>query len=130
MRKPLSERLKTSLREGVAFSQGKLDLRTVAYPEEPPEIDAAAVTPLRERAALSQAVFARLLNVSTKTVQSCEQGTRKPSQASRRLIQIFRERPEIVLGIVGLAVRESEESRDDRKSRKKRAVRQKTKQKM
>jgi putative transcriptional regulator len=38
---------------------------------------------LRKQTAMSQAVFARLLNVSTKTVQSWEQGVREPSDASR-----------------------------------------------
>jgi DNA-binding transcriptional regulator YiaG len=34
---------------------------------------------------MSQAVFAQVLNVSTKTVQSWVQGQRKPSQAALRL---------------------------------------------
>jgi hypothetical protein len=35
-------------------------------------------------------------------VQSWEQGVRVPSMASRRLIQVFSERPEVVCEIVGL----------------------------
>jgi putative transcriptional regulator len=42
---------------------------------------------------MSQAMFARLLNVSPKTVQSWEHGTRKPSQAALRLIQVFEQNP-------------------------------------
>jgi len=51
---------------------------------------------------MSQSVFARLLNVSTKTLQSWGQGVRQPSDASRRLLQVFSEQPEMLCKIVGL----------------------------
>ena len=51
---------------------------------------------------MSQGVFAKMLFVSAKTVQSWEQGTRVPSKASRRLIQIFAQRPGVVCEVVGL----------------------------
>ena len=35
-RKPLFERLKKGLEEGIAHTQGELTLRTVEVPEEPP----------------------------------------------------------------------------------------------
>src|SRR5712691_8323428 len=101
-RKPLFERLKQGLEEGIAHAQGALTLRTVEVPDEPPEIDAKTLAALRTQAAMSQAVFAKLLNVSTKTLQSWEQGLRQPSDASRRLIQIFREEPGMICRIVGL----------------------------
>lgn len=101
-RKPLFERLKSGLEEGIAHAKGELTLKTVEVPEQPPEIDAVTLVALREAADMSQAVFAKLLNVSAKTVQSWEQGVRVPSMASRRLIQVFSERPEVVCEIVGL----------------------------
>jgi putative transcriptional regulator len=101
-RKPLFERLHRGLTEAIAFSKGELNLKTVELPEEPPEIDAATLAALRKQTTMSQAVFARMLNVSTKTVQSWEQGVREPSDASRRLIHIFSEQPEVVCRIVGL----------------------------
>lgn len=101
-RKPLFERLKQGLEEGIAHAKGELTLRTVVMPEEPPEIDAETLVSLRDQSAMSQGVFARMLNVSTKTVQSWEQGVRTPSHASRRLIQIFSEHPETVCRSVGL----------------------------
>lgn len=102
IRKSLFDRLKTGLEEGIAYSKGKLTLKTVEVPEEPPEIDAHTLAALRQQTEMSQAVFARMLNVSTKTVQGWEQGLRQPSQASRRLIQVFSERPEVLCQIVGL----------------------------
>jgi len=103
-RKPLAERLKAGLTEGVRFAKGELTLRTVKVPSPPPEIRAKEVVSLRTQTGMSQAVFARLLNVSPKTVQSWEQGDRKPSNAALRMLQVFRENPEIVCRIVGVPV--------------------------
>jgi len=103
-RRPLAERLKTSLEEAIRHARGEITLKTtvVALPDEPPEIDAPTLVAIRDQSRMSQAVFARLLNVSTKTVQSWEQGLRTPSHAARRLIQIYSQHPENVCQSVGL----------------------------
>ena len=101
-RKPLFERLSQSLEEGTLYAKGELTLRTVEIPEEPPEITGKTLASLRKQAAMSQAVFAKLLNVSARTVQSWEQGVRQPSDASRRLLQVFCEYPEVVCKTAGL----------------------------
>ena len=101
-RRPFFERLKTGLEEGIAHARGELTLRTVDVPAAPPEIDAKTLVALREEAAMSQAVFAKVLYVSAKTVQSWEQGVRVPSMASRRLIHIFAEQPGVVCEVVGM----------------------------
>jgi putative transcriptional regulator len=103
-RKPLFERLKTGLEEAISHPRGEITLKTTTLelPEAPPEIDAQTLVALRGQSAMSQAVFARMLNVSPKTVQSWEQGVRQPSHASRRLIQIFSQHPETVCSSVGL----------------------------
>lgn len=101
-RKPLFDRLKTGLEEGIAHAKGDLALKTVELPEEPPTIDAHTLAALRNAAQMSQALFAKVMNVSPKTIQSWEQGTRVPSMASRRLIQVFSQRPEVVCEIVGV----------------------------
>lgn len=101
-RKPFFERLKAGLEEGIAHAKGQLTLKTVEVPQAPPEIDAATLIALREAAEMSQAVFAKVLYVSPKTVQSWEQGVRAPSMAARRLIHIFTEQPGMVCKVVGL----------------------------
>jgi putative transcriptional regulator len=101
-RKPLFERLKIGLEEGIAHAQGELNLKTIDVPDAPPEIDAKTLVALREEAAMSQAVFAKVLYVSTKTVQSWEQGVREPSMVSRRLIHIFAEQPSVVCRVIGM----------------------------
>ncbi|WP_298860630.1 helix-turn-helix domain-containing protein [uncultured Gimesia sp.] len=103
-RKPLFERLKQGLEEGIAHAKGELTLKTVKIPDDPPKIDAATLAALRSRAAMSQAVFAKMLSVSTKTLQSWEQGTRQPSGSSLRIIQMFSEHPEVVCESVGLPI--------------------------
>jgi putative transcriptional regulator len=101
-RKPLFERLKSGLKEGIAHARGELTLKTVEVPEAPPEIDAKTLVALREEAEMSQAVFAKVLFVSSKTVQSWEQGIRVPSKAARRLLHVFTQHPEVVCHVVGL----------------------------
>ncbi len=101
-RKPLFERLKKGLEESVAHVNGEMTLRTVEIPEEAPQIDGVTLAKLRTQAAMSQTIFAKMLNISTKTLQSWEQGKRSPSDASRRLIQIFSEHPGVICKTVGL----------------------------
>jgi hypothetical protein len=52
---------------------------------------------------MSPAGFARLLNASTKTVRSWDQGQRKPSQAALGLIQVFRHDPSGLLEVAGMS---------------------------
>jgi putative transcriptional regulator len=94
--------LKRGLEEGIAHARGELTLRTVALPEPPPEITGKSLAALRTKAGMSQTVFARVLNVSPKTLQSWEQGVRRPADASRRLIQVFSEHPEVICKTAGL----------------------------
>jgi putative transcriptional regulator len=103
-RSPLFERLKSSLEEGIRHANGEIALKTTTLemPDPPPKVRAEDVTKLRLQSGMFQAVFARVLNVSTRTVQSWEQGTRTPSQAALRLIQVFRHNPAGLFEIIGL----------------------------
>jgi putative transcriptional regulator len=51
---------------------------------------------------MSQAQFANLLAVNVKTLQSWEQGARKPSKPTMRLLQIF-DAPEEFRSVLSLA---------------------------
>jgi putative transcriptional regulator len=101
-RKRLFESLQDGLMEGIRFFRGEIDLKTTVFPEPPPDVTPDELASLRRMAEMSQAAFARLLNVSTKTVQSWEQGTRKPAQATLRLIQVLGQNPESVFNAAGL----------------------------
>jgi DNA-binding transcriptional regulator YiaG len=45
----------------------------------------------------SQAVFAMMLNISPKTVQAWEQGSREPGDAALKLLTIAKNHPEVLL---------------------------------
>jgi putative transcriptional regulator len=104
-RKPLFDRLKMGLEEAIQHAKGEITLKstTLEMPDRAPAVSAEEITKLRLQSGMSQAVFAQLLNVSTKTIQSWEQGQRKPSQAELRLIQVFRHDPTGLLELAGMS---------------------------
>jgi putative transcriptional regulator len=53
----------------------------------------AEIRALRAGMNASQALFARLLNVSSNAVESWEQGIREPRQATLKLLHIARKTP-------------------------------------
>ena len=59
-------------------------------------IPVSAITEARTRSGLSQARFAQVLGVSTRTLQEWEQGRRQPSGAARALLTIPAPRPEVL----------------------------------
>jgi len=74
-----------------------LDLRTVRLPGRPKPLKPAEIRALREDLNASQALFARLLNVSSQAVESWEQGIREPRQATLKLLHITRKNPGVLL---------------------------------
>lgn len=92
----LFDRLRKGLHESIAYSRGELTLQTTELPAPPPKARAVEIIDLRKRFRMSQAVFAATLNVSSRTVQSWEQGLREPSDAALRMIQLIRLDPKIV----------------------------------
>ncbi len=76
---------------------GKLNLRAVDIPPRPKPMKPADIRALREELNASQALFARLLNVSSNAVESWEQGLRQPRQATLKLLYVARRNPEVLL---------------------------------
>jgi putative transcriptional regulator len=76
---------------------GSLDLRTVKLPSAPKPLKPAEIRALRASMNASQALFARLLNVSSNAVESWEQGIRQPRQATLKLLHIVRKTPDALL---------------------------------
>ncbi len=64
-------------------------------------VEVSPVVEARQRTGLSQSRFAELLGVSVRTLQEWEQGRRKPSRAARSLIEIARQRPDVLHEIFG-----------------------------
>jgi DNA-binding transcriptional regulator YiaG len=74
-----------------------LDLRTVDLPQRPRPLTPAGIRALRASLNASQALLARVLNVSSNTVESWEQGIREPRQATLKLLHIARKNPAALL---------------------------------
>jgi putative transcriptional regulator len=51
---------------------------------------------LRKDLNCSQSVFARVLNISPKTIQAWEQGIRRPSDAALRLLEVVEKYPSVL----------------------------------
>jgi putative transcriptional regulator len=98
MKDKLFERLMRSAAEAVEHAEGKRrDLRTVRLPKPPQKLSAREIAKLRSKLNVSQAVFAKHLNISVKTVQSWEQGIGHPSGASLKLLTIVKNDPSVLL---------------------------------
>ncbi len=82
--------LKKGLEEALAYTEGKITLKSelIEIPEPPFEYKAKDVRRIRETGHYSQGIFAKILNVSIKTVQSWESGTRVPSHSALRLLEV------------------------------------------
>ena len=59
------------------------------------------VVEARQKVNLSQSRFAELLGISVRTLQDWEQGRRKPSRAAMSLIQIAKQRPDVLREVFG-----------------------------
>ena len=118
------KKLKQSIKEAVAISQGKLQpARRISYgPDELHAIregrgqDVKAIrlkakqaddTPptdikvLRQKLELSQSEFARLIQVNVRTLQNWEQGHRHPTGPAAALLKIVASSPEAALKVLG-----------------------------
>lgn len=83
--------LKQGLEEVVAHKKGKITLKSelVETPPPPKEYKPEQIKRIRNKYHYSQGIFAGVLNVSIKTVQSWESGIRAPSHAALRLLEII-----------------------------------------
>ena len=106
------EQIKEGLKEGIAHGRGKLTLRTTTLARPAPALSKRRVAAIRKKAGMSQAVFARLLNVPTRTLQSWEQGARRPKAGEARLLQIV----EVAPGEVEELVRRADTDRSKQRS--------------
>lgn len=83
--------LKQGLEETLAYTEGKLTLKSefIDIPEPPAEYKPKDIKRIRVSNHYSQGIFAKVLNVSIKTVQAWESGVRIPSHAALRLLEVI-----------------------------------------
>ena len=92
--------LKEAMEDALAFERGKrrdLKVTRIQAPRPPKAMSPREIVRIRERLNCSQAVFAMMLNISPKTVQAWEQGSREPGDAALKLLTIAKKHPEILL---------------------------------
>lgn len=92
--------LKEALEGALAFERGErrdLKVTRLQAPRPPKAMSPRDIARIREKLNCSQAVFAMILNISPKTVQAWEQGSREPGDAALKLLTIAKNHPEILL---------------------------------
>ena len=91
----LGQELIEAMQEIVDYSEGKIDLRTSKFNISPvcEAISADEIKATRKKLGMSQGVFAIVLGVSKKTVESWEVGRYTPDGAARRLITVMQTDP-------------------------------------
>ncbi|MFX0204165.1 MAG: helix-turn-helix domain-containing protein [Candidatus Hodarchaeota archaeon] len=96
---PYFEGIRDGLLEVIdSFEKGrKLTSREVRFPNPDHKMSGEEIADLREKKLnVSQHVFARLLNVSPRTVQAWEQNINTPSGPALRLLWLLEKKPDIL----------------------------------
>ena len=92
--------LKEALEGALAFERGErrdLKVTRLQAPRPPKAMSPKDISRIRQKLNCSQAVFAMMLNISAKTVQAWEQGSREPGDAALKLLTIAKRHPEVLL---------------------------------
>src|ERR1700722_5157552 len=90
--------LKQSLSDAMAYEQDKkAAVRVSELPPPPKPLSPHQIRAIRQSFNVSQAVFARIINVSLNSVESWEQGARRPREATLKPLTIAHHHPEILL---------------------------------
>jgi DNA-binding transcriptional regulator YiaG len=91
--------LKQALSDALEYEQGKKTaLRVSQLPPPPKPLTPGQIRAIRQSFNVSQAAFARIINVSLNAVESWEQGVRRPREATLKLLAIAHKHPEVLLG--------------------------------
>ncbi len=78
----------------VSFTKKELDALGVTIPDV--EVTRNQIQAIRKQMNLSQAVFAKLLNVSVSSIRQWEQGTRQPSGSTKVLLELLEKSPHLL----------------------------------
>ena len=91
------DKKKNKKKRDTKLSGKVFDLRAADLPSPPKPLKPADIRALRASLNASQALLARLLNVSSNAVESWEQGIREPRQATLKLLHIAKKNPGVLL---------------------------------
>ena len=96
IKKAVGETVQDLINSGfkTSFTEKELNSLGVTIPEV--QLTTLQIKEIREELNLSQAVFARLLNVSPSSIRQWELGKRKPTGATRVLLDLLKRSPHIL----------------------------------
>ena len=96
IKKSISETVQDLMNSGIktSFTQKELNSLGVEVPEV--RLSAIQIQEIRKQINLSQTVFARLLNVSPSSIRQWEQGKRKPTGATKVLLELLKKSPHLL----------------------------------
>jgi DNA-binding transcriptional regulator YiaG len=90
--------LKQALSDALDYERGKkTGLRVSQLPPPPRPLTPGQIRAIRQSFNVSQAGFARIINVSVNAVESWEQGVRRPREATLKLLAVAHRHPEVLL---------------------------------
>ena len=97
----LFDDLKEGLQEAIDFEKGNGKAKTTTFMIEPvKKYSNEDIKKIRNRAGMTQAVFANYMGVSVKTVEAWELGRTHPTGPAYRLINILAENKQDTLSFV------------------------------
>ena len=96
IKKAIGETVQDLVNSGIktSFTQKELNSLGVTIPEV--QLSTHQIKEIREQMNLSQTVFAKLLNVSPSSVRQWEQGKRKPTGATKVLLELLKKAPHVL----------------------------------
>ena len=97
----LFDDLKEGLREAIDFEKGNGKAKTVTFMIEPvKKYSNEDIKRIRNKAGMTQSVFANYMGVSPKTVEAWELGRTHPTGPAYRLLDILAENKEDTLSFI------------------------------
>jgi len=92
--------IKSGLEDALALTRGNkvpVTIREVEIPDPPKPMTPREIAALRaNKAHVSQAVFAKMINASVQTIHAWEQGRGRPSGPALRFLRLLQKRPELM----------------------------------
>jgi putative transcriptional regulator len=96
IKEALGDILQGSIDAGVKIPFNARDLKVYGVEIKRVKVDPWKIKQVRKRTHLSQAVFAKVLNVSLSSVRQWEQGTRTPTGSTKVLLNLLSKQPDLV----------------------------------
>gem|GEM_PF-262420 len=96
IKEAIAETVQGMVDTGMTVSFSEKELKTLGVTIPAVELSADKVQEIRGKLNLSQSVFAKLLNVSTSSIQGWEQGKRNPSGSTKVLLELLEKSPHLL----------------------------------